>query len=275
MINLKIIKVELKKALDSSGFLVALLIGFICIFYKHYLLIQHSIFLHNIVEKCNIYENIYTASFYNNWLICHLDTSSLYIMYFLGIIAALPYGISYVRDKKIGLIKNICTRCDKKKYLFAKYISTFITGGLATTFPLFLDFLMATIYQPYDVMRIEGTSLIANNRFIILVIDHPYLCAFLYILLWFLFGGALASVSLIISVFTDNIFTVQLTPFIVMLILFYAPQMLDIKYGKYFPIYYLTLTNGDSPLWGFIFSIVLTVLSLITFISFENHKDIL
>ena len=272
---MKILKTELKKAFDSPGFVIALIIGFGCVFYKNYLIIKQDYYVFGLYKEMGRYININAAPFYDRWIIGYIDSSILYIFYFLGIIAALPYGISYLRDKKIGIIKNICTRCDKKKYLFSKYISVFIVGGTASAFPIICDFLMANLYQPYDSMRIEGSILCSANDWGMFIIDYPYVGAVIMISIWFIFGGALATISLLISVIADNIFTVQLTPFFVMLALFYIPSAIPVKYGRYFPFSFLTLFNDSSPFVALVVSVIIMCFTFNIFMFFENKKDIL
>ena len=44
--------------------------------------------------------------------------------------AAIPYGSSYVEDKRSGLINQLILRCkNKKDYYITKFIVTFINGG--------------------------------------------------------------------------------------------------------------------------------------------------
>ena len=94
------------------------------------------------------------------WLPGYLDGSTIYYFYFIGIIVALPFGISYVRDKNSGYIKNICNRVEKKKYLKAKFISTFISGGCTAVIPLIIDFLIVRLIIPIDCFEdIKGTVL--------------------------------------------------------------------------------------------------------------------
>ena len=116
----RILKIEYERSTHNLGMLLALLMGIGCILYQVIPVILR------IIESKDIYKNIYTSftrgGFYNLWLPGYLDGSTIYYFYFIGIIVALPFGISYVRDKNSGYIKNICNRVEKKKYLKAKFI---------------------------------------------------------------------------------------------------------------------------------------------------------
>ena len=272
---MKILKTEIKKALDTPGFWLSLLIGFSCVFYKNYLIIKHDYYIYNLCKKLGLYLNLSASYIYDRWIIGYLDSSTLYIFYFLGIIAALPYGISYLRDKKSGLIKNICTRCNKNHYLMSKYTAVYVAGGLATAFPILLDLLMAFIYYPYQGRSIEGSILNFSNVWGYRIIEHPYLYAGIYILIWFLFGGAMSTISLMASVVADNVFTVQLTPFFVMLALFYLPSLLPARYSKYFPYCFLSVMQEPNPVIALIVSLIMAVATFSAFMMFESRKDIL
>ena len=244
---IRILKMELKRGFDSIGTIVSLLMGFACIFYKNYVLFSQDYKMEKWIKESHdtSYYMFSKCTFYNRWIVAYIDPSMLYIFYFLGIIVALPFGISYYNDRKKGLIKNICTRVGKGKYLSAKFVSVFVTGGTVAAVPIFIDFLMSKLSYPYDFMNLNGTNLSAYSKWGIFVIDHIYISAFLYILVWFLFGGLLATVSLLVSVIADNVFTVQLTPFFLMLILFYIPMYFPQKYSKFFPYYFMRYGTAD------------------------------
>lgn len=272
---LKIIKMELKRGFNSIGTILSLLIGFACIGYKNYILISHDIHMDDLIEKSGdtSYYMFNKGNFYNRWIVAYIDPSMLYLFYFLGIIVALPYGISYYNDRKRGIIKNICTRVDKSKYLKAKFASVFITGGTVAVIPVFIDLLISKLAYPYDFINISGTALCGRTKWLIFIIDHMYIAAFLFLVLWFIFGGLLASISLLVSIIADNIFTIQLTPFFIMLFLFYIPTYFPVKYNKYFPYYFLRIHNDYIP------TIILLVISSIAFFliytNIEKRKDVL
>ena len=270
-------KIELKRAMTGIGMVIALCVGLGCVCYKHYSVyerIQHSAELaaqYNI----HIYQEFAKITFYEYWMPCAMEVGTLYMFYFMGLIAALPFGISYYRDKKSGVMKNICIRSGKKKYLLSKYAATYVSGGLAVVIPLIADLLIAKIWVPIDFVRITGTRLGARTEWEVFVVDHIYLAAVIIILTWFLFGGALATISLMVTSVADNFFTIQLTPFFVMLVLFYLPTFLPAKYNIYFPFFFLTFFSRSNPVIAVMVSMALTLLTFTIFMKTELKKDIL
>lgn len=270
----RILKIEYERSTHNLGMLLALLMGIGCILYQVIPVILR------IIESKDIYKNIYTSftrgGFYNLWLPGYLDGSTIYYFYFIGIIVALPFGISYVRDKNSGYIKNICNRVEKKKYLKAKFISTFISGGCTAVIPLIIDFLIVRLIIPIDCFEdIKGTVLNGITDWNAFIIQHSYIAFVIILLMWFCFGGALATISLMASAFSSNYFTIQLSPFFFMMILFYLPSFLPDSYGKYFPYNFLSLFGKGNPFICFVEITLILVVTYVAFVIGETRKDIL
>lgn len=154
-------KVEIKRSILNLGFVLALMIGIFCVIYNKYLIFERIYESKELAKGWGLkpYEEFSKLNFYDYWVVCLYETGTLYLIYFLGIIAALPYGISYYRDKKSGFIKNICTRTDKKKYLNSKYIATFLSGGMVAAIPIIIDFFLAKICVPVDFSDVSRSIL--------------------------------------------------------------------------------------------------------------------
>ena len=270
----KIFKVEYERATHNLGMILALIMGIGCILYQIIPIIER------IIESKNVFKDAYTSfargGFYNLWLPGYLDGTTIYYFYFIGIIVALPYGISYLHDKNSGYIKNICNRVDKKKYLKAKYLSTFISGGWAAIIPLIIDFLIVRLIIPIDCFEdIQSTVLNGITEWDIFIIEHPYVSFVIMLLMWFLFGGALATISLLVSSFSNNYFTIQLAPFFFMMVLFYLPTFLPDVYSKYFPYYYLSMFGRGNPVICFVEVIIILVVTYTLFVAVQSRKDTL
>lgn len=271
----KILKIELNRAFYNIGMIISLMIGMGCVFYQIIPVIYNMEASKRIWEINDIYVSFTRGGFYTFWLPSYLNGATIYYFYFIGIIVALPFGASFYRDKKTGVIRNICNRIDKKKYLIAKYVSTFISGGTAVTIPLVIDFLIVKLIIPYDNFDIEGTILNAITEWGVFIIDKPYAAAVIILFSWFIFGGALASISLMVSSISENFFTIQLAPFFVMLILFYLPNFLPVGLNKYFPFYFLSLFGKGNPIIALTESILIVLITFAVFIIRELRKDIL
>lgn len=270
-------KMELKRAITGVGMVIALCIGLGCVCYKHYSVYERISNSAKLAEhfNVNIYHEFGKITFYEYWMPGALEVGTLYIFYFMGLIAALPFGISYYRDRKSGVVKNICIRSGNRQYLLSKYAAVYVSGGLAVTIPLIVDFMIAKVWVPIDYVRVAGSSLTAKTEWGVFVIDHIYLAAFIIILTWFLFGGALATISLMVTSLADNFFTIQLAPFFVMLALFYLPTFFPPECKKFFPFYFLTLFGGSNPIIAVVVSVLLALLTFTIYMKTELKKDIL
>jgi len=272
---IKMIKLELKRGCTSIGMLISLIMGIACMLYQLIPWInkfEESKKLWHIYEE---YISFNRGGFYNLWFPSLMDSSTVYYFYFLGIIAALPFAASYYRDKKSGVIKNISNRVKKSTYIKAKYIATFITGGIAVSIPLIVDFLMVRLYIPYDYFCVNNTIMSTATNWGVYMLDHPYFAAILLMLAWFFWGGVLACIALTVSAFSDNFFTIQLMPFFVMLILFYSPGFLPAKYSVMFPYLFLTLFGNSNPIIGIGISLIMAIVLYVVFVLREAKRDVL
>lgn len=274
---MRLFRNELKRALHGKGMRISVIAVFICIAYKN---IMYYINLSGYNKKTHssetVYELLNRQTFYSEWIVGNIfSPATMYIFYFLGLIAALPFGVSYYLDKKNGLIKNICIRSGKKKYLTAKYFAVFVSGGTAASLPVILDWLMVKLWIPYDFVYIPYTILSTKTEWGVFIVDHIYLSAVIIIFLWFLFGGVLATVSLAISVIADDFFTIQLAPFFFMLVLIYIPNFISGSFNQYLPFYFLSIFGDSNPFIALFVSGVLSIFTFAIFIGFEKGKDCL
>lgn len=280
--KMKVFRMELKRSIYNIGMLVSIILGLACIFIKQYGVCSRIIESNKILRRVGgqSYTGMSNTPFITDWVVMMIEPGTIYLLYMFGLIVALPYGISYYRDKKIGLIKNICTRTNHSTYLRAKYFATFISGGIAIIIPLLADLLMAKLWSPRgfhgNYIKITGTVLSAATMWGKFTIDHYYIVALVYILLWFIFGGVLATITLVVSSYTENVFTIQLMPFFVMLILFYFPSyMIDLNINKFLPSNFLSNIEQSNPLYGMLVSAILMVFTYSVYMRKEKKMDIL
>lgn len=278
---MKVFRMELKRSIYNIGMLVAIILGLACIFIKQYGVCSRIISSHKWIRSIGgqPYNEMVMTPFIIDWVVMMIEPGTIYLFYMFGLIAALPYGISYYRDRKTGLIKNICVRTNHNTYLRAKYFATFISGGIAVSIPLIADLLIAKLWSPRgfqgNYIKISGTVLLPHTKWLVFTVDHYYIVALIYIFLWFIFGGGLATISLMVSTYTDNIFTIQLVPFLVMLIFFYFPGAIDVSnINKLLPYNFLTNLGKSNPIFGTLVSAVLVIVTYSIYMSKERRRDI-
>lgn len=215
------LRIEFSRALKNPFLLLAILLG--CV-------ITVSHFVQYVLPQIwrtwwtfNIDPDMYPNSVFNQWIGETPGTMQAFLYYLmLPILAALPFGDSFYLDMKTGYIKNVFIRSKKSQYYAAKYLSTFVAGGIAVTVPLLLNLALSASFVPSLLPDpISGTYVVVEaNMGSGLFLTHPYVYTFLYIALDFVFAGLLAGISLSISFFVSNRFVVLLAPFIGYLVFF-------------------------------------------------------
>ena len=60
---MKIFKTEIKKAFDTPGFIIALIIGFLCVFYKNFETSKHDILIIKMIISAEGYVEVIKEPF--------------------------------------------------------------------------------------------------------------------------------------------------------------------------------------------------------------------
>lgn len=203
-----IIKNECKRTIFSKGMATALTIGLIIIGWHLY---QH-VWGPGIAS-----ENAYCPeSVFYRWIGASSYPMQSYLYYLiLPLLAVLPGGINYYEDLKTGYLQNIYTRTKCQNFLAAKYISVTIAGGIAVVVPLLVD-LYATCIRfpaliPEPIMSFGPERTAFGFQ---LFYSHPWIHTILFLVLDFLFAGAIVGISLVTTFYTEYKFAVLITPFI-------------------------------------------------------------
>ena len=146
----------------------------------------------------------------------------------LPILAAIPYGVSYLTDKKSGLVNQIMVRAKKRDYYISKLIVTFLNGGTVAVIPLIFNLLICMCSLPLG-KPIYATMYYPVKDFHVLS-DLYYTNTVLYIIIYFLFEffvyGLVNCMCLTFTYLEENRFVIVLTPFI----LIFAEHVL-LNYG--------------------------------------------
>lgn len=170
------------------------------------------------------------------------------ILFAVPILAAIPYTTAFTDDVRSGYLKPYLTRTSVTRYILGKGIGAAVSGGLALVLGILaalgLFFLVFSPFEVYGEYAVQ--SLIPD--------------IVLRLFLFFLAGALWASVGLLASSLTQNVYLAYAAPFI-----FY--YVLIILQERYFrtafmlnPKNYLTM-EGAWPLEGK--SAVLTLFTLV------------
>lgn len=246
----QIYKIELKRAFSGKRLLIALGIGMM-ISICHLILwlpevVSTAKYLDT--EKQGLY---YPLTVFYGWIGANTITWQQYLYFLLfPLLASLPYGVSLFEDRKNGFIKNILTKCRKRDYYRAKYISVFLTGGFVVVIPLIFNLLVCMMFLPTICPEIttNNYSVTSQTMFASIFYSYPLLYLSIYLVIDFIFGGLLATISLLVCDMTEYKFVVEAAPLFVYIFIFSLFDLL----GRYelCPLYFLNPSFPRSSTIG-------------------------
>lgn len=130
------------------------------------------------------------------------------------VLAALPFGWSYYQERKNGTYNQIVSRSGKKNYYIAKWLSVFVSGGVAIAVPVTANLLMNAMVCPYS-LPLLGITPIMNGSFLsALYYTNPWVYGLIWCGVEFLWGGAAACLCLAFGTVVRYQVLVILCPFI-------------------------------------------------------------
>lgn len=266
------VKIELKKAIKTRYFFITVVIG---------ILITMLSLVYNIQIIQQAEENIYEGynpcyegyTLFNHWVggEAYSLGSSLYYFVF-PILIAIPYGWSYCGEQTSGYIRQVVVRMGRKKYMLAKYIATFISGGLTMIIPLVINFMLTALFFPaikpvvsYDTMYgVFGYSMFSE-----LYYTYPFVYVAIYLLLDFLFCGALTGLTMISAKYIKYKWVNCIFPFITCMIINLAGSLFISNAKQNYeisPFYFLRPAEAKYPANLSLILIMMCSIILITII---------
>ena len=194
-------------------------------------------------------EDGYVLYGYHRELLLNALSSDI-ILFAVPILAAIPYTTAFTDDVKSGYLKPYLTRTSVTRYILGKGIGAAVSGGLALVLGILVTLgIFMLVFSP---MEVYGEYAVESK------IPDIVLRCFLF----FLSGAMWASVGLLASSLTQNVYLAYAAPFI-----FY--YVLIILQERYFrstfmlnPKNYLTM-QGAWPLEGKSAALTLLMLTLI------------
>ncbi len=270
------LKIELKRAFINRSFIVALIIGIIiCLWHFFEYIFPYVIDSGYLsVEPENTFFPLIS---FNCWIGGNFVPVQSYLYFLLlPLIATLPFGNSYVTDKKTGYIKNIYTRTKKQDYILAKYIAVFLSGAVAVVLPLLINFYLTSLVLPSIAPDSASYSSVvfSYSKWSNLFYSNPFVFELLYMLITFIFSGLISSTALIISFFVNNKLIVAFAP---MIIYVFLSSLADISGFQN-----IDLMRTINPTQGYgdttsvlIYALILFFVTFIPFYFYEVRSDTL
>lgn len=254
------LKVEVYKSICNPFFVSALIIGglFSLVNVTESILRARKLSI-QIIDT--IRENIgypISASFegislFLSWLPLHRVGlgSSLFFMA-MPILAAMPYGWSYSDERHSGYIYQTITRMGKQSYFFSKYLSVFLSGGLAVLIPLIFDLLLTALFCPDVPLQITDmlTPILNYSLFGELFYTNRWLYVISLCSVEFLWGGSIACMTFFAgTVFRYGVLIV-IMPFVVLLSVDYLSMIASGIIASFRPIQILQLCQPVSTYYN-------------------------
>lgn len=205
---------------------------------------------------------------YTKWMFFDDSNFIRYIYLFvMPILVAMPYGTSYYGDCRSGYNKQMVTRVSRRSYHRAKYLANFISAALIFFVPAIINFVMTSwIYPMYNPSPfVAGLS--EYNLFYKLFYNVPYVYLIGCILYYCIISGLLASISLLVSKYIENYFSIIITPFVLAFVAMNVDRILN---GGYFGI--MAIINGKVMKDFYYPLIMLGSIFVITYVPFVYGK---
>lgn len=185
------------------------------------------------------------------------------------VLVSIPYGWSYMEDRRSGLYNQLVTRTSATTYYVSKYIAVFVSGGLAIALPMLLGLLGNAMFVPYAEIPVTF-NLFCNQNFLPSLF---YKSHWLYALVWsgmqFLCGGAAACLCLVVGTKLRYGVMAILTPYVLYVLLdtlivsLRSTLLHDVPFALS-PLYMVCAQPGwNNPAW-----LLFTMLALLIGTSF-------
>ena len=169
----------------------------------------------------------------------------------------------------------IYMRTSRKKYLIAKYVSAFVSGGLATVLPLLLNLVCAMMLSPNHPPAAVLPQITADATcvFYKLCYSRPTLYIVIFLCIDFILGGMWSCVALVSSFLSDYKIVVAICPFFVQLGIHVVCTMLNsIEYSS---VYFAQAGYGIHDMWGLVIYFCVGIgTTYIVFIKQSEKADI-
>lgn len=140
----------------------------------------------------------------------------IYLFTVLPLLTSFVYSWTVGYDRTSGYIIQIVTRIGRKKYFLAKYIVSFISGGVVFAFSVLAHFfIISTFYPAYYPLVASRISSVAPFSFCSeLFYSNPYLFVLTWTGVTFLWGGSMVCIAIGVGMLTRKYSISVIVPFL-------------------------------------------------------------
>ncbi|MCG0238563.1 MAG: hypothetical protein L6E13_04750 [Firmicutes bacterium] len=196
------LRVEIKRALNSRMFYLTLLLGVAALLPGLYSYLDGR-------SPALVALDPFYFNSYEGWLWAYMDGL---MPVAVPLLVTLPAASSYLQDKQTGYLTFLLMRGHRSSYLRAKIISNFLSGGLSVFIPLLI--LFAVTYTTLPAGLPKQLRLLEVGAFGFLLRPAPLLYILILSGVGFLFGGVYATFALSLSAVTSSRYVVMAAPFV-------------------------------------------------------------
>ncbi|MBR6222172.1 MAG: hypothetical protein IKQ71_01905 [Lachnospiraceae bacterium] len=228
---------ELKRGFTSRGFKLAIIIG-VFIVILQYLWFGHHTYKVNQQELSSMlslekndadYGWWFETGLLEGWIGCENYSMFNHIYYFaFPLIAVMPFALSYLYDWRSGYANQLITRAGRSDYHFSKMVAVFLSGGVSVSIPLVVSLWLYLMKLPVlGIDCISMQSVVSNADMLSeMYFNFPLIYALIYIFIDFFIGGIYATLTLLVSRFSENLFLAGLSPTLYHITLLYSVNIL-------------------------------------------------
>ena len=209
MSYIKTLRVDLNKTFVNIGFAGAFMLTFLLCFtapaYVDY----------NTGKTYSIFEALFSMD--RQFVEAHSEfaASSLarlgmsgYLTLFLPIIVAFPFMVAFCTERNNGNIRFVIARTGKMRYYFSKFVSCFLSGGLAVLIGLVMFMAaMHILFPPMSSYNIDAEAFGAVEQ------QSEFVLNFRYLFSNFLNGAIATMPAFFLSSFCKNPYIITCIPF--------------------------------------------------------------
>ena len=233
----KILKLELSRAIKSKAMLGTILIGLIITVAHN---IQYNTAAINFINMASKYPKpMYSPpNAFTEWIGASYTAQSFLYYLILPILACIPFADSFFTDKKSGYIKNVLIRANRKDYFIGKYLATFIAAGIAVVIPLIVNLIITSMFLPSYIPNVSTYGQIGQvSMWSKVFFTHPYIYILGYLIIDFIFSGFIATIGLSISLIAEYRFMVIIAPFLIYVFIYSVLGSFNLE--SYIPLIFL------------------------------------
>lgn len=268
---IKMIKFEVNRVLKSKRFWIVLGIGLTISVMQavHYALAD----IENYFNLESDYPIVCWLSYLGRDM--QLFYRSLYYIIF-PILASLGFSTSYYEDKQSGYYKNIMIQTTRINYAAAKYIVSFVAGGIVVVVPLIISLYFHAGFisvSPPNELSLQAVPL-DGDMLCNLFYEHPMVYVIIFFMINFFVGGCIAGITLIFSLIAKKRYSVCVFSFVFCMLesnILYQFNSSGWAFSYVADTSYVPL-NGVVVFLKVSFTMILT---FVTYIYIINRKDVL